>query len=117
VGAHDDIPSLRVDDAEVILTSSDKFHQHVLQRVREEYYYTRFALMYFDLPREKAGEAGWAARRSFSSPFLGVLRGLKRGVLRLPSTKDTARKLPVVIKSSWRVEMARQDRRRGDVSL
>ena len=41
----------------------------------------------------------------------------RRGVLRLPSKRDTARKLPVVFKSSWRVEMARQARGRGDVAL
>ena len=30
----------------------------VLQSVREEHFYTRFALMSFELPRKKVGEAG-----------------------------------------------------------
>eukprot|EP00963_Diacronema_lutheri_P010023 scaffold946_cov359-Pavlova_lutheri.AAC.5 len=52
---------------------------NVLPSIREEHFYTRFAPMYYELPREKAGEAGWAARRSFSCAFSGLLRGLKRG--------------------------------------
>eukprot|EP00963_Diacronema_lutheri_P010607 scaffold1112_cov354-Pavlova_lutheri.AAC.7 len=72
--------------------------------------------MYFELPREKVGEAGWAARKSFSCASSGLLRGLKRGVLRLPSTRNAARKLPVVLKNSFRVEMTRQARGRGSVS-
>ena len=37
----------------------------LLQSVREEHFYTRFALMSFELPREKVGEAGWASKRFF----------------------------------------------------
>eukprot|EP00963_Diacronema_lutheri_P000038 scaffold1_cov375-Pavlova_lutheri.AAC.38 len=73
--------------------------------------------MYFKLPREKAGEAGWFVSESFSRTFSGLLRGLKRGVLRLPTTRDTVRKLPMVFKCSCRVEMARQARGRGAVSF
>jgi len=82
----------------------------VLLSVREEHFNTRFALLSFELPRAKVGEAGWALKRFLSCPREG-------GVLRLPSKRDTARKLPVVLKSSWRVEMARQARGRGDVAL
>jgi len=44
----------------------------LLQSVREEHFYTWFALMYFELPREKAGEAGWSASKSFSCTFSGL---------------------------------------------
>eukprot|EP00963_Diacronema_lutheri_P005330 scaffold412_cov311-Pavlova_lutheri.AAC.42 len=65
--------------------------------------------MSFELPRAKVGEAGWALKR-----FLSCSR--EGGVLRLPSKRDTARKLPVVFKSSWRVKNGAPsswERRRG----
>eukprot|EP00963_Diacronema_lutheri_P014365 scaffold2861_cov386-Pavlova_lutheri.AAC.5 len=92
------------------LTACSAVPSTLLQSVREEHFYTRFALMSFDLPRAKVGEAGWALKLFLPCSHEG-------GVLRLPSKRDTARKLPVVFKSSWRVKMARQARGRGAVAL
>ena len=58
-----------------------------------------------------------ATLESFSCLFSGLTPSLERGFLRLPSTRNTARKLLVVFKSSWLVEIVCQARRSGDVSL
>eukprot|EP00963_Diacronema_lutheri_P009051 scaffold801_cov381-Pavlova_lutheri.AAC.3 len=55
----------------------------LLQSVREEHFYTRFALMSFELPRAKVGEAGWALKRFLSCSREGGFFGsLARGTPR-----------------------------------
>lgn len=99
-----------------------RFYSHfcsliLLQNVREGHFYTRLFLMCFELPHEKAGDVFCAGVRPFSRPFSSPLRYPKGGVLQLCGAKDAASKLPVVVKSSWRVKLAHQARGRGIVDI
>lgn len=71
----------------------------VLQSVREQHFYAWIFLMRFNLRWEKAGGTVWAEVRPLPSPSGASCIVQEEGFL-LPSAKDTASRISVVVKNS-----------------